>query len=96
MNVKSSNGTSSSISLVGVPGNAVNAGIATRYCTMWIPGAKFGRGGRIQYENQSTTQVKFFDYRICILAYDWQGTPQDANTVGNVNDIITTLYFKDA
>lgn len=87
------------INLVGVPGNAINAGIATRLVTMWIPGSKFGRDGRIQYENGSSSQVKFFDYRICVLAYDWFGTPQDANTVGNVcivNEVLTKIYYKDA
>jgi len=94
--LKASNGTSSSIGLTGVPGSIVNAGSATRLVTMWIPGSKFGRDGNIQYENASSSQVKFYDYRICILAYDWFGTPQDGNTVGNINDLITTLYFKDA
>jgi hypothetical protein len=63
---------------------------------MWIPGAKFGRGENLQYENASASQLKFYDYRICILCYDWFGTPQDANTVGKLNDLITTIYFKDA
>ncbi len=95
VNLKTSNGTSSSIGLTGVPGNVVNAGMTTRLVTMWIPGTKFGKGGNIQYENQSTLQVKFYDYRICILCYDWYGTPQDANAVGKLNDCITKLYFKD-
>jgi hypothetical protein len=96
VNLKPSNGTASSINLTGVPGNTVNSGIATRLVTMWIPGSKFGRGGNVQYENISTTQVKFFDYRLCVLAYDWFGTTQDDNTVGNVNEVITKIYFKDA
>jgi len=96
VNLRASNGTASAISLTGVPGNSVNAGNATRLVTMWIPGSKFGRGGNIQYENGSASQVKFYDYRICILAYDWYGTPQDANTVGKVNDLIATCYYKDA
>jgi len=96
VNLKAANGTASSISLTGVPGNIVNAGTATRLVTMWIPGSKFGRGGNIQYENASSSQVKFYDYRICILCYDWFGTPQDVNVVGKVNDLISTMYFKDA
>lgn len=74
----------------------VYGGIGTKTFKMWIPGRKFGRNGYVQYENQSSTQVKFYDYRICILAYDWYGTPQDANAVGRVNELYTKLYFKDA
>jgi hypothetical protein len=62
---------------------------------MWIPGTKFGHGGNIQYESTSGVQGKFYDYQICILAYYWFGTPQDANVVGNLNESITKLYFKD-
>jgi hypothetical protein len=96
VNLKAANGTANSITLVGQPGTSVHAGMATRLVSMWIPGSKFGKGGNIQYENASSSQVKFYDYRICILCYDWFGTPQDANTVGKVNDLISTLYFKDA
>jgi hypothetical protein len=96
VNLKASNGTSGSISLTGVPGAVVHVGTATRLVTMWIPGGKFGRNGNLQYENGSSTQLKFYDYRIVILCYDWFGTPQDANTVGKLNDLITTLYYKDA
>jgi len=96
VNLRSANGTANAISLTGVPGTTVNSGMATRLVTMWIPGTKFAKGGNIQYENGSAFQVKFYDYRICILAYDWYGTPQDANTVGKVNDLIATMYYKDA
>jgi hypothetical protein len=96
VNLKSANGTASAIGLTGIPGNAVNAGTATRLVSMWIPGTKFGRNGNIQYESGSAVQVKFYDYRIVILCYDWFGTPQDANNVGKVNDLIATLYYKDA
>lgn len=96
VNLKASNGTSSSISLVGVPGAVANAGFATKLVTMWIPGSKFGRDGHIQYENASSSQVKFYDYRLVVLAYDWYGTPQDANIVGKVNECFMKLYFKDA
>jgi hypothetical protein len=88
--------TSSSIGLTGVPGNAVNGGTATRLVNMWIPGTKFAKSGIIQYENASVSQVKFYDYRICILCYDWFGTSQDANTIGKLNDMIVKIYFKDA
>lgn len=86
-------------STTGQPGGgdvAMTNGIATRTFKMWIPGSKFGRNGLITYENASTSQVKFYDYRICILAYDWFGTPQDVNAVGRVNEMYTKLYFKDA
>lgn len=96
VNLKAANGTAGALSLTGVPGNSVNAGMATRLVTMWVPGAKIAKGGVIRYENASSSQVKFYDYRICILCYDWFGTPQDANTVGKVNDLITTCYYKDA
>lgn len=71
-------------------------GQATRAWQMWIPGRKFGRNGNITYENASTSQVKFYDYRIVILAYDWYGTPQDINNVGKINEMYCKLYFKDA
>lgn len=75
-------------------GNA--AGIGTKTIKMWIPGYKFGRNGKIQFENGSLSQVKFFDYRIVVLAYDWFGTPQDINNVGRINELYTKCYFKDA
>lgn len=72
------------------------AGIGTKVIKMWIPGRKFGRGGTIQFENANSSQVKFFDYRIVVLAYDWFGTPQDINNVGRINELYTKCYFKDA
>lgn len=73
-----------------------NAGCATRAFTMWVPGRKFGRNGNVQYENSSGTQLKFFDYRLAIMCYDWYGTPQDANNVGKINEGYCKIYFKDA
>lgn len=75
-------------------GNA--AGIGTRTIKMWIPGRKFGPRGKVQFENGSLSQVKFYDYRIVVLAYDWFGTPQDINIVGRINELYTKCYFKDA
>lgn len=72
----------------GLPGNAI--------LDMWVPGRRFGRRGRVQYENNSTSQVKFYDYRLCAVAYDWNGTPQDVNNVGYINDGFVKIYFKDA
>lgn len=74
--------------LAGVTGN--------RIIKAWIPGSKFGPGGRVQYENGSNTNVKFFDYRFFVLAYDWYGTPQDVNNVGRVNSMFSKIYYKDA
>ena len=80
----------------GHPSGTTGAGIATKLVTMWIPGRKFGRGGTVQYENLSPNQVKFFDYRLVAVAYDWNGTPQDINTVCNINECFSCVYFKDA
>lgn len=91
-----------SVSAAGVPLEAPTiagdyvGGIGSKTFKMWIPGRKFGRHGVIQYENNSSTQVKFFDYRLCIVCYDWYGTPQDVNNIGRINELYTKLYFKDA
>lgn len=96
--INCTNGAPSSAGATGVPATdpLYNVGIGTKAWQLWIPGSKFGRGGNIQYENQSTSQVKFYDYRIVILAYDWYGTPQDVNNVGKINEMYCKLYFKDA
>jgi len=73
---------------IGITGNKI--------INAYIPGRKFGRNGVIKYENATTAQVKFYDYRLVCLAYDWFGTPQDANTVGRINELYTVCYFKDA
>lgn len=73
---------------IGITGNTI--------INAWIPGRRFAKRGVVQYENNNTSQVKFYDYRIAVLAYDWFGTPQDVNTVGRVNELYTTIYFKDA
>jgi len=81
----------------GVPSTGTVAGITgNKIFTMYVPGKKFGRGGNVTYEQGSTTQVKFYDYRLCCVAYDWYGTPQDVNNVGFVNDGFVKIYFKDA
>lgn len=79
----------------GAPLIATAGGIGSRTFKMWIPGYKFGRGGNIQYENGNASQVKFYDYRICIVVYDWYGTPETGN-VGRINELYTKMYFKDA
>lgn len=92
------NGVANLVGTNGEPLISSNTAIAaqgTKTIKMWIPGIKFGRNGNIQYENLSA-QVKFYDYRICILVYDWYGTPQDINNVGKINELYTKVYFKDA
>lgn len=82
--------------ITGVPTAAIAAGIGTKLVTMWVPGKKFGRNGVVQYLSDSASDLKFFDYRIAIVAYDWFATDQDINNVGVINELFTKLYFKDA
>lgn len=83
--------------LTAATNNSWYGGQGTKTFKMWIPGNKFGPDGRVHFENNSNGQVKFFDYRVCVLVYDWFGTPMTpANTVGRVNELYTKLYFKDA
>jgi len=64
-NIGASNATTSAVSLTGEPvqniAGDVRAGIGTRIVSMWIPGKAFGRNGNVQYESNSTGQVKFYD-----------------------------------
>jgi len=95
--VHSVNNTASSLNaLTGVVTGQVAGITGSRVLTMSIPGKKFGRGGKITYENGSTNQVKFYDYRLAVVAYDWYGTPQDINNVGFINDGFVKIYFQDA
>jgi hypothetical protein len=68
---------------------------ATKIVKIWIPGSKFGKGGKVRYENQSP-QPKFFDYRVVIYAYSNFTTLQDVYFVGRVNEYIRQMYYKDA
>lgn len=84
------------LSSSGVPIQTITmAGQGTRVIKAWIPGMKFGRGGNLQYENGGV-DVKFYDYKLVIVAYDWYGTPQDLNNVGKINELYTKVYYKDA
>lgn len=98
VSLKSSNTVAANFSSInGVPTSGTPAGLpGSAILSMWIPGRKFGRGGNVQYENNSTSQLKFFDYRLCAVVYDWNVTPQDFNNVGYINDGYCKLYFKDA
>lgn len=95
--VSAPNPTALTVAANGVPASATVTGITgNRIFTMWVPGKKFGRNGIIQYENAQPGQVKFFDYRLAVVAYDWYGTPQDVNNVGFINEGYVKVYFKDA
>lgn len=97
-NIQASNPMASSVALgtAGLPAaSGAAGGQASKIIKMWIPGRKFGRAGNIIYEDASS-QPKFFDYRICLVSYDWFGTPQDVNAVGRINELFTKIYFKDA
>lgn len=83
--------------VTGVPlieAGAANTG--SRVFHMRIPGKKFGKRGTVTYEDTSASQLKFFDYKFCCVAYDWNGTPQDTNNVGFINDGFVKTYYKDA
>jgi len=85
-----------STTLAGVPFQTITmAGQGTRIVKAWIPGKKFGRNGTIQYENGGV-DVKFYDYKLVVVAYDWGGTPQDINNVGKINEGYTKIFYKDA
>lgn len=84
------------VALTGIPATAAVSGITgNRIFSMTVPGKKFGKNGNVTYENGSATQVKFYDYRLVCVAYDWYGTPE-TNNVGFVNDGYVKVYFKDA
>lgn len=68
---------------------------ATRIIKLWIPGKKFRKGGKIQYE-QGSSQPKFFDYHVLLYAYSNYSTLQDVWYVSRVNDYVKTMYYKDA
>lgn len=68
---------------------------ATRIVTLWVPGKKFRKGGRIQYE-QGSSQPKFFDYHVVLYAYSNWSCLQDVYYVSRVNDYVKTMYYKDA
>lgn len=94
--IETFNNAPTGVGATGVPTGGTAAGNGTKLISMWVPGAKFGRGGVVQYHSDSTADLKFFDYRLAVVAYDWFGTPQDNNEVGRINELFTKLYFKDA
>jgi len=68
---------------------------ATKIVKLWIPGAKFGNKGVLQYENGGE-DVKFFDYHVLLYAYSNYSCNQDVWNVGRLNDYVQVMYFKDA
>jgi len=100
--VSASNYGANSTTLTGEPlevltiGGDYRAGIGSKIVNFWIPGSKFGKGGNLQYEDSGSSNVKFFDYRWCMLVYDWFGTPMAPNNVGRINEGYSKVYFKDA
>jgi len=69
---------------------------ATKIVKFYIPGKKFGRGGKVTYENTST-QPKFFDYQVLLYAYSNYSTSDALGyNVGRLNDYIRQLYYKDS
>jgi len=70
---------------------------ATKIIKMWIPGKKFGRGGKVKYESGST-QVKFFDYHLLVYGYSNYDTAEATTSffVGRVNDEVIQCFYKDA
>lgn len=101
-NITSSSDAPSSVALNGEPGAGagVRPGQGTKIVKFWIPGYKFGKRGILQFENNSQTQTKFYDYTWMLLVYDWYGTPTLADPlavhVGRINEMFTKVYFKDA
>lgn len=95
-NITAPNSIASGAGVTGEVFGGTVAGIGTRTFKMWIPGRFFGNGGIVHYENKSNSQIKFYDYHVMILCYDWLYTPQDVNNVGVVNELYTKIYYKDA
>lgn len=96
-NIQCANGAPNAAAPIsGVPFQTITSGgQGTRLVKAWIPGRKFGRSGNIQYENGGV-DVKFYDYKLVCVTYDWYKTDQDVNTVGKINELYTKIYFKDA
>lgn len=67
----------------------------TKIVKLWIPGRKFKKNCKIQYE-QGSSQPKFFDYHALLYAYSNYTTAQDIWNVGRVNDYVKVMYYKDA
>lgn len=94
-NITPSNTTAVTVNADGSVATGNPAGIGTRAFTMWVPGRLISKYGTVQYEDGSTNQPKFYDYRVVVLCYDWYGSDGTSPTVGRVNDIYSKTYFKD-
>lgn len=70
----------------------------TRMVSLWLPGTKFGRNGRVQYDAGGTVP-KFFDYHVFAVAYSNYTTDTDqaiGYNVARCSEYIRTMYYKDA
>jgi hypothetical protein len=90
------------------PGTATGSGIAfgtgsvslsraTKMFRIKIPGKRFGRNGKIQYVNQTSTP-KFYDYRAFVYGYSNFSTAStfpEVFNVARINECIKILKFKD-
>ena len=61
-----------------------------------VPDHKFGNKGDLKYENDSTSQVKFYDYHLVCYTYTNFTTSQDGFNVGLINDYFKVTYYTDA
>lgn len=95
--VSTANVAQTGTNAAGEPQGTGGGGQGTRLFKMWIPGSKFGPDGRVHFENNSQGQVKFYDYRVVVVTYDWNHSPTvTATNIGAINECYTKLYFKDA
>lgn len=73
-------------------------GLATKMCSVWIPGKKLGRVMR--YQNGSSS-LKNYSYTSLIVGYNnWAGGVQSLLAggikIGVMDDYLSQFYFKDA
>ena len=69
---------------------------ATKIVSGFIPAKKFTTRGVLKYEDNSTNQVKFFDYNLVLYAYSNYSTLQDIYYVARVGEFIGTMSYTDA
>lgn len=73
-------------------------GMATKICSIWIPGSKFGK--KLRYQN-GLASPKGWSYTSIIIPYTnmyagVQGLLQGGAKVARMDDYISQFYFKDA
>lgn len=68
---------------------------ATKIVTLNIKGSKFGKGGKVIYQNNSS-DPKFYDYHVLLFGYSNYSTSASLGyNVGRINDSVLQLYYKD-